>query len=519
MATKPIQVVKSGYNGGKTVMDELGNTEHRQKVLADMESNDMGDMAKQVSTANSVPYTPKANNEAPATAPTNPNVNGGVDINGVDAAYKTMQDNLNAGTAAMMKLQQDRTDFEVKKIEQQKEEAKKDLEKELTAAYVDYQKQINPYGANAEQFASQGMSGTGYAESSRVKMYSAHQNRVAIAKESYNKTVVSYNNAMTEARLQNSTVLAQLAFDTLQKSLELSLQGLQYKNELLMRQDEINYNRKRDALADERYEEEKKYSREQDALANEIQYATLTGDYSKLEAKGWVIDYDRLNYELNSSMRKDALNEAVVAAEYGNFEPLEKLGIKVSDEYKEAFKKGLLNNGGYPFSDGETDFDPDYIPEVINPINFNQIINTPYYYGKINPDAQYGVFKNTTDKDGDTYQPTHVGTQPITWARDENGEGMYYELETRQVHIQDSPYETKTQKLWKTPDGKLWYWDGRHNQYEPVDGKWDVSYVKNRWHATFDTHWTSSDYFGEEEQGSSPAEADTEEYPVKVWGN
>ena len=43
---------------------------------------------------------------------------------------------------------------------------------------------------------------------------------------------MSYNNAMTEARLQNSSAKAQIAAETLQKSLELALQGFQHKNEL-----------------------------------------------------------------------------------------------------------------------------------------------------------------------------------------------------------------------------------------------------------------------------------------------
>lgn len=399
-------------------------------------------------------------NGNPLFGNSNTNTNGGVDINGAINDTEKLIDkqieNLNNYESTMTKLYQDRTDFEVKKIEQQKEEAKKDLEKEQTAAYVDYQKQINPYGANAEQLASQGMGGTGYAESSRVKMYSAYQNRVAIAKESYNKAVVSYNNAMTEARLQNSTVLAQLAFDTLTKSLELSLQGLQYRNELLMKQDEINYNRKRDALADERYEEEKTYSRGQDALANEIQYATLTGDYSKLEAKGWVFDYDKLNQSYNDAEQEKLWKLATTAAQYGNFELLEKyFNIKVSDEYKEAFKNDLLNNGGYYFDDTVPE------PEITNPIDLNTVVSTEFYNSTVNPDAQYGVFENTKDTNGFAYQPNNIDGNLLTPS------GDTYTFDTIILYGKDrGKVVPKTQTVWELKDGSKWVWDGILNRYK-----------------------------------------------------
>ena len=77
------------------------------------------------------------------------------------------------------------------------------------------------------------MLNTGYSESSQVQMYTAYQNRVATARESYNRAVVEYDNAIKDARLQNSAKLAEIAYQALQQKLELSLQGFQYKNTLL----------------------------------------------------------------------------------------------------------------------------------------------------------------------------------------------------------------------------------------------------------------------------------------------
>lgn len=131
------------------------------------------------------------------------------------------------------KLQNEKTDFAIEQIEQQKDQAKKDYTKEQSGAYVDWQKASNEYGANAEQMAAQGMTNTGFSESSQVSMYNTYQNRVASARESYMRAVLNYDNAIKDARLQNNSILAEIAYNALQKQLELSLQGFQYKNTLL----------------------------------------------------------------------------------------------------------------------------------------------------------------------------------------------------------------------------------------------------------------------------------------------
>jgi hypothetical protein len=80
--------------------------------------------------------------------------------------------------------------------------------------------------------ASMGMRGTGYSESDKVAMYNAYQNRVAVARQTYNKLVTDYNNAMAEAKLQNSSALAQIAFNALQSGLQLMRQDLETQQNL-----------------------------------------------------------------------------------------------------------------------------------------------------------------------------------------------------------------------------------------------------------------------------------------------
>lgn len=168
-----------------------------------------------------------------------------------DEQIKASKDWANTQT----KLQNEQTDFAIEKIEQQKKEAKTDYLDEQSGAYNDWQKQSDKYGVRAEQIADKGMQNTGYAESSQVSMYNTYQNRVMTAREAYTRAVQDFNNGITEARLQNNSALAEIRFKALQQQLELSLQGFQAKNQLLL--DKANqklqiedsyYNRYQDVL-------------------------------------------------------------------------------------------------------------------------------------------------------------------------------------------------------------------------------------------------------------------------------
>lgn len=132
------------------------------------------------------------------------------------------------------KLQQEQTDFTIEKIEQQKDQTTKDYIKEQSGAYVDWQKQSDQYGANAEQMASAGLAGSGFSESSQVSMYNTYQNRVATAREVYNRAILNYDNAIKDARLQNNAILAEIAYTALTEQLTLATQGFRYKNDLII---------------------------------------------------------------------------------------------------------------------------------------------------------------------------------------------------------------------------------------------------------------------------------------------
>lgn len=142
----------------------------------------------------------------------------------VKDAYDKQEAAIDNAQKEQTKVQNAMTDFAIDEIEQNKEYAKKDYLKEQSGAYKDWQKQSNAYGVNAEQQAAQGLKNTGFSESSQVAMYNQYQNRVATARESFVRAVQDYDNDMTQARLQNSSILAEIAVNALKEKAALAVQ-------------------------------------------------------------------------------------------------------------------------------------------------------------------------------------------------------------------------------------------------------------------------------------------------------
>lgn len=316
-------------------------------------------------------------------------------------------------------LQNEQTDFTIEKIEQQKEQAHKDYLKEQSGAYVDWQKQSNQYGVNAENQASSGMAGTGYSESSQVSMYNQYQNRVATAREAFSQATLNYNNAITEARLQNSAILAEIAAETYMKQLELALEGFQYKNSLVadmtdkkMQTEQIYWQRYQDVLAQ---------INQENALAEQIRQhnnSILENRYQAQLDRDWK----------STEAQKDRDFQAAEAQKSRDHQ--------ASENTKDREHQSSENAKYYSFDNSAE-------------------VSTSYYQGDLNSDAKtYGTFSNG-------YQPKGI-----------NGHGKVSKSGDTivvQTEVMYGPDKGKKQKLeqniWKAEDGTLWYWEGRDNKY------------------------------------------------------
>lgn len=210
-------------------------------------------------------------------------------INATDEYYDAQIEASKEWAEKQTQIQNEQTDFAIEEINQQKDQAEKDYIKEQSGAYVDWKKQSSQHGVNAEAMAAQGMQDTGFSESSQVSMYNTYQNRVAAARESYNQAVLNYNNSITQARLQNNSALAEIAYQTLQQQLELSLEGFQYKNSLIL--DQADKKTELESLHYQRYLDVLEQINQENALAEEQrQFDAVYGDDA--EQDGLVIAKD-----------------------------------------------------------------------------------------------------------------------------------------------------------------------------------------------------------------------------------
>lgn len=188
-------------------------------------------------------------------------------INSSQQYYDNLINNSKDWTNKQQAIQQANTNWAVDKIEQSKEQAEKDYIKEQKGAYTDYQKAIDEYGVNAEQRASTGMNNSGYTETAQMMAFNSYQNRYASAREDYNKAILNYDNSIKDAMLQNSSSLAQIAYEGLQSQLELALQGFQYKNDLL--QNQISNQMQMESLYETKYNNVLNQINEENRLAEE----------------------------------------------------------------------------------------------------------------------------------------------------------------------------------------------------------------------------------------------------------
>lgn len=249
-------------------------------------------------------------------------------------------------------LQNQMTDFAISEINQNKEQSRKDYIKEQSGAYVDWQKQSNKYGAEAERMAASGLTGTGYSESSQVAMYNQYQSRVATARESYNLAVQNYNNAITEARLQNNSALAQIAFEALNTELELSLQGFQYKNTLLMDQ----FDKKttiedrywqRELAALEQYNADRTFyfNKDQAEIKNALEQNMFTETQKQNEFEnlysGTKLHVDAINAQIDNALRQNTLTETQKQNAIKNL--LDATGLEM-DALQMAFDNAIKQN-------------------------------------------------------------------------------------------------------------------------------------------------------------------------------
>ena len=311
----------------------------------------------------------------------------------------------------------DNLNHQIDLYNQQKEKADRDYQKEAKASYIDYQKETDKYGVSRENVVQNGLSNSGYSESSKVDMYNTYQNRVSTARESLNNIKLEFDNAIKEAQLQNNAKLAENALTALQQKLSIALEGFGYKTE--QENNRLNWNYNINNTYYDRYKNVESQINYENEQAEKIRQFNEQMAYQKrqqeLEQQRWEKEY--------------ALQQAQVAA---------------SRSY---------GGGGGSYSSGG-----DYPPITENQQN---ALTTAYYSGSYNKDALTNgqVDKNKVFSNG--YQPNNVNGNKLT-GYIKNKKQVYVDVVSRT--LQGTKTTTK-QKVWKDTKGNLWVWDGTNNKY------------------------------------------------------
>lgn len=311
----------------------------------------------------------------------------------------------------------DNLNHQLELYNQQKDKADREYQKEAKASYIDYQKEVDKYGVSRENVVQNGLSNSGYSESSKVDMYNTYQNRVATARESLNNIKLEFDNAIKEAQLQNNAKLAENALTALQQKLSIALEGFGYKTE--QENNRLNWDYNINNTYYDRYKNVESQINYENEQAEKIRQFNEQMAYQKkqqeLEQQRWEKEY--------------ALQQAQAAA---------------SRSY---------GGGGGPYSSGG-----DYPPITENQQN---ALTTAYYSGSYNKDALTNgqVDKNKVFSNG--YQPNNVNGNKLTGYQ-KSGKQVYVDVVSRT--LQGTKTTTK-QKVWKDTKGNLWVWDGTNNKY------------------------------------------------------
>jgi hypothetical protein len=131
---------------------------------------------------------------------------------------------IDSNQAKQEELVQSGLELQEQKLNNEIAKAEKSMRAEKADAYADYQKEIDPYGVNAEHRASQGLNRSGYSESAKVAAFTAHQNRVATARAAFEQAKTEYNIAMEEAKQSANVELANIYANSLQQKLTAAMQ-------------------------------------------------------------------------------------------------------------------------------------------------------------------------------------------------------------------------------------------------------------------------------------------------------
>lgn len=189
------------------------------------------------------------------------------------------------------------TEQTINELEKKKQETEEDVNKTNKALYTDYKKQINPYGANAENLAEQGLSNSGLAETTKLGYYNSYQNARTEARNNANKIKANFDAQIAKARQDGDLQLAQSTLNIYKQQIDdlYNIYNLKFNRE------QFNYNKEQDALSQSNWE--KQYQQSLEQAQWERQFNKEQFDYQKEKDKQEQSNWEK-EYELNKTIQR-----------------------------------------------------------------------------------------------------------------------------------------------------------------------------------------------------------------------
>lgn len=292
---------------------------------------------------------------------------------------------------------------------QNKEKAEKAYKDEAIASKNAYYDFINPYGANAEIQAQNGLNNTGYSETTKLGAWNINQNRTAKARASMNDAKLQYDNAMKDIELNRDTTKAQYALEALKMQLDATLE--EYNNASQLKLNQLNNTQALDSEYNNRYNNVWNQINTEKQQAEQIRqyeqnYALQKQEFDENirqfdENIAYLKEKDAKEYELQIKKLEEQKRQAQVQEQ------------QWAKEYQLSLQKMYAQQNAAARSYTLTDNNDEYL--VAGNSNSSSSSNsngktTPFVYGKLS--ANYSPYLSS--KKANSWYETTFGAKQLT---------------------------------------------------------------------------------------------------------
>jgi hypothetical protein len=178
--------------------------------------------------------------------------------------YKDIEDLTNKQSALIdeqanrqREINEQSTQIAVDELAHERDKIDAQTAKTTSGLYTNYQKNVNNYGVQAEQRARMGLGNSGYAESSRVKLYNDYQKNVTDTVNNANQLKADFDFKIAQARQSGNLAQAQSDLALLTQKMQLLTQEYDLRNN----REQFLYQKERNAVADNQWNQQFDYNK------------------------------------------------------------------------------------------------------------------------------------------------------------------------------------------------------------------------------------------------------------------